>query len=203
MTTEAHAVVVEEPHREEQEMRTLWIGVLITALGAVGCATDGRQAIPDYGQFEHASEGRHITFFWNCVRTESGALRVEGVALNRWEPTPLRFLEITLFQVDPQGRVVAQSREVVRVGNLLQGFPEAFRFEIAEQRGETRVDLVYQYQYVDDSFDRLSRRLPSFVTDHVRDACRSEAHRNRSRNAGRIVGDPSKHTMSAIRDWTG
>jgi hypothetical protein len=64
--------------------------------------------------------------------------------------------------------------------DLLQGFPAPFRLEFKEQGGEVRVDLLYQYQFVDDSFDRLSRVFPSSITQQVRDACGSGAHKNRS-----------------------
>ena len=64
--------------------------------------------------------------------------------------------------------------------DLLQGFPAPFRLELKEQGGEVRIDLLYQYQNVDDSFDRFSRMLPFTITQQVRDACGSGAHRNRS-----------------------
>jgi hypothetical protein len=160
-------------------MRISWLGVMAAVFAAIGCAADGRQAIPDYRHFEHASEGRHMTLYWNCVRTESGALRLEGVGLNRWEPASLRFLEFALSEVDAQGQVLARTQGVAQ-GDLLQGFPAPFRLELEQQGGDTRLDLVYRYQYVDDSFDRLSRILPSYATQQVRDACGSDAHRNRT-----------------------
>ena len=165
-------------------MRNRWVGLVAAALAAVGCAADGgllaRQAIPDYSRFAHSSTGRHITLYWDCVRTESGSLRLEGVGVNTWEPIPPRFLEFTLSGVDAQGRVLSRMRGAAQGMDLLQGFPAPFRLELKEQGGEVRVDLLYQYQYVDDSFDRLSRMLPSYMTQQVRDACGSGAHRNRS-----------------------
>ena len=153
--------------------------------GVVACAADGgllsRQVIPDYSHFAHSSTGRHITFYWGCVRTESGSLRLEGVGVNTWEPIPPRFLEFVLSGVDAQGRILSRTRGVARGVDVLQGFPSPFSLELKEQGGEVRVDLLYQYQFLDDSFDRLSRRFPSYVTQQVRDACGSDAHRNRSR----------------------
>lgn len=169
-------------------MRIPWVGVIAVLFGAVGCAADGRQAIPDYSHFQHVSEGQHMRLYWNCVRTESGALRLEGVGLNRWEPAPLRFLEFVLSEVDDQGQVLARARGVAQ-GDLLQGFPAPFRLELKQHEGDTRVDLVYRYQYVDDSFDRLGR-IPSYATQQVRDACGSDAHRNRTQRARRIAGVP-------------
>jgi len=166
-------------------MHIPWVGVIAAVLGTVGCVADGgsfgRPAIPDYRHFEHASEGRHITLYWNCLRTGSGALRLEGVGLNRWEPIPPRFLEFALSRFDAEGRVLAGTRGVAQGVDLLQGFPAPFRLELEEQAEEARVDLLYRYQYVDDSFDfdRLSRILPSYATYHVRDACGIDAHRNR------------------------
>jgi hypothetical protein len=150
---------------------------------AAGCAADGRplqqQVIPDYNHFAHTAAGPHVTLYWDCVRTDSGVLRLEGIGLNRWEPIPPRFLEFVLSQVDAQGRVLASTRGAARGVDLLQGFPAPFRLEFKEQEGAARLDLVYQHQYVDDSFDRLSRRLPSYVTRQIRDACGKDAHRNR------------------------
>jgi hypothetical protein len=165
-------------------MSIRWVGLVAVALGAVGCAEDGgsfaRQAIPDFSRFMHSSAGRHITLYWDCVRTEPASLLLEGVGVNRWEPIPPRFLEFTLSGVDAEGRVLSRTRSAAQGVNLLQGFPAPFRLELKEQGGEVRVDLLYQYQIIDDSFDRLSRMLPSTMTQQVRDACSSDAHRNRS-----------------------
>jgi hypothetical protein len=79
-----------------------------------------------------------------------------------------------------EGRVLSRTRGTAQGVNLLQGFPAPFRLELKEQGGEVRVDLLYQYQFRDDSFDRLSRMLPSTITQQVRDACGSDSHRNRS-----------------------
>ncbi len=165
-------------------MRIGWVCLIVLACGVLGCAGDrtsfARQAIPDYTRFAHSSAGRHVTLYWDCVRTESGALRFEGVGLNRWEPIPPRYLELALSAVDAQGRVLSRTRGDAKGGDLLQGFPAPFRLELPEREGEARIDLVYQYQYVDDSLDRFARRLPSYMTYRVRDACGSDAHRNRS-----------------------
>ena len=165
-------------------MPVRWAGLVAVVFGAVGCAEDGgsfaRQAIPDFSRFMHSSAGRHITLYWDCVRTEPASLLLEGVGVNTWEPIPPRFLEFTLSGVDAQGRVLSRMRGAAQGMDLLQGFPAPFRLELKEQGGEVRFDLVYQYQFVDDSFDRLSRMLPSYVTQQVRDACGSGAHRNRS-----------------------
>jgi len=40
--------------------------------------------------------------------------------------------------------------------------------------------VVYLDEKVHLSLDRLSRMLPSLMTHQVRDACGSDAHRNRS-----------------------
>lgn len=161
-----------------------WVCLAALVCGALGCTADqgllGRPAIPDYARFEHSSAGRHVTIYWDCVRTETGSLRLEGVGLNRWEPVPPRYLDFLLSAVDAQGRVLSRTRGSAQGGDLLLGFPAPFRLELQEDGSAARVDLVYQYQYFDDSLDRFARRFPSYMTYQVRDACGSGAHRNRS-----------------------
>jgi hypothetical protein len=91
--------------------------------------------------------------------------------VNEWEPVPPEFLDLNLFGLDAQGRVLSQVRGSAQGAELIKNFPEPFRLELREQGGEVRVDLAYRYQYRDDSFDRPFRRMPAYVTGRVPDAC--------------------------------
>lgn len=129
------------------------------------------QGAPDYARFAHTAAAHHVTLYWDCTRTESGRLRVEGVGVNLWEPVPPRFLELHLSGVDAQGQVLSVTQGVAEGAELLKNFPAPFRLDLAEQGLEVRFDLIYRYQYTDDSFGGLWRRMPFYVTGKVWDAC--------------------------------
>jgi hypothetical protein len=156
-------------------LRRRWLWSILVVLGVPGCATEiGTMAVqgaPDFARFAHTSATQYVTLYWDCTRTESGWLRLEGVGVNLWEPVPPRFLELNLFGVDAQGQVLSRTQGVAQGVELLKNFPAPFRLELTEQGGEVRVDLVYRYQYTDDSFGELSRRMPFYVTGRVGDAC--------------------------------
>jgi hypothetical protein len=109
--------------------------------------------------------------YWECAELESGSLRIDGVGLNQWEPVPPQFLELSLTGVDALGRIVSRTRTMAEGVDLLLNFPAPFRLELTQQGGEVRVDLAYRYQYRDDSFDGPFRRMPTYVTGQVPDAC--------------------------------
>jgi len=156
-------------------MSIRWAGLAAMVLGAVGCAADGgsfaRQAIPDYSGFSHSWAAPHVTLYWDCAETESESLRLEGVAVNLWEPVPPRFLDLSLFGLDAQGRVLSRTQGAAQGAELMKNFPAPFRLELKGQGGAVRVDLAYRYQYRDDSFDGFSRWMPTYVTGRVPDAC--------------------------------
>ena len=151
-----------------------WLQLIVLALTAACAACSGavpRQAIPDYSRFSHVWKAPHITLYWDCTEGESGSLRIEGVGVNEWEPVPPEFLELNLVGLDAQGRVLSQVRGSAQGAELIKNFPAPFRLELRQQGGEVRVDLAYRYWYRDDSFDGPFRRLPTYVTGRVSDAC--------------------------------
>jgi hypothetical protein len=109
--------------------------------------------------------------YWECAELESGSLRIDGVGVNQWEPVPPQFLELSLSAVDALGRVVARVYTMAEGVDLLLNFPAPFRLELTRRGGEARVDLAYRYQYRDDSLDGPFRRMSTYVTGQIPDAC--------------------------------
>ena len=164
-------------------MRTWRIWLTLLVLAAAGCAACSgavpRQAIPDYSRFSHSWATPQVTLYWDCTEVESGALRIDGVGVNRWEPVPPRYLEVSLYGVDAYGRVISGAHTTAEGVDLLMNFPAPFHLELKEQDGEIRVDLAYRYQYRDDSFDGPFRWMPTYVTGRVPDACGKGARQPR------------------------
>jgi len=164
-------------------MRNEWLRLAVVALAAAGCAAcsgaTSRQAVPDYSRFSHTWAAPHVTLYWECTEIEPGSLRLEGLGVNQWEPIPPRFLELFLSGVDAQGRVLSRTQATAEGFELLQGFPASFRLELGGRGDEVRVDLAYRYEYRDDSFDRMWRWMPRYVTGRVPDACGANRHRLR------------------------
>lgn len=155
-------------------MSRRWLSFVLLALVAAcaACAaTIPQQAIPDYSRFSHSWAAQHVTLYWDCAEVEPGVLRIDGVGVNQWEPVPPEFLDLNLFGLDAQGRVLSQVRGSAQGAELIKNFPVPFRLELREQGGEVRVDLAYRYQYRDDSFDRPFRRMPTYITGRVPNAC--------------------------------
>lgn len=158
-----------------KRMRNRWSRLLVPALVAGTCAGCAgaipTQAIPDYAHFSHSWEAPHVTLYWDCTEIEHGTLRLEGVTVNRWEPVPPRYLDLSVVGVDAQSRVLSRTQGAAEGVNLVKNFPVPFRLDLKEQGGEVQVDLAYRYQYRDDSLDRLSRWMFTDVTGRVPDAC--------------------------------
>ena len=156
-------------------MDVRWLGLVVVMIGVAGCAGDGgslaRQAIPDYSRFSHSWAAQHVTLYWDCAEAEEGVLRIEGVGVNQWEPVPPEFLDLNLFGLDAQGRVLSRVHGSAEGAELVKNFPSPFRLELRQQGGEVRVELAYRYWYLDDSFDGPFRRLPTYVTGRIPDAC--------------------------------
>jgi len=151
------------------------IRLVLLVLAAAGCAACSgsvpRQAIPDYSRFFHSWATPQVTLYWDCTEVESGSLRIDGVGVNRWEPVPPQFLELSLYGVDAYGRVISGMHATAQGMDLLMNFPAPFHLELKEQGGEVRVDLAYRYQYRDDSLDGVFRWMPTYLTGRVPDAC--------------------------------
>ena len=158
-----------------KEMSNRWSKFIGLALAAAGCgACSGAvplQATPDYSRFSHSWTTPKVTLYWDCTEAESGAVRIDGVGVNLWEPIPPEFLDLRLFGLDVQGRVLSRTQGSAQGAELIKNFPTPFRLELREQGGEVRVDLAYRYQYRDDSLDGPFRWMPTYITGQVPDAC--------------------------------
>jgi hypothetical protein len=160
--------------RRGRPMSREWPQYIFLALAAVCAACTGaipQQAIPDYSRFSHSWAAPHVTLYWDCAVVEPGVLRIEGVGVNRWEPVPPEFLELNLVGLDAQGRPLSQVKGSAQGAELTKNFPAPFRLDLRQQGGEVRVDLGYRYWYRDDSLDGPFRRMPTYVTGRVPDAC--------------------------------
>jgi len=151
-----------------------WLRFVLLALAAACAACSGAiplQTIPDYSRFSHSWAAQHVTLYWDCAEAEEGVLRIEGVGVNQWEPVPPEFLDLNLVGLDAQGRVLSRVHGSAEGAELIKNFPLPFRLELRQQGGEVRVELAYRYWYLDDSFDGPFRRLPTYVTGRIPDAC--------------------------------
>lgn len=152
-----------------------WVGLVVAMTGIAGCAGNGGpfapQAIPDYSRFSHSWAAQHVTLYWDCAEVEPGVLRVDGVGVNQWEPVPPEFLELNLVGLDAQGRPLSQTKGSAQGAELTKNFPAPFRLELRQRGGEIRVDLSYRYWYRDESFDGPFRRMPTYITGRIPDAC--------------------------------
>ena len=164
---------------ERGTVRRLGLAVCVSL--AVGCAAGSagtpRQAIPDYSRFSHSWRAPHVTLYWKCAQTETGSLRLDGLGVNPLEPVPPRYLELVLTGFDAQGRPIARAHTMAKGFELLQGFPAAFRLELARRDDQVRVDLAYRYEYRDDSFEGPFRWTPRYITGRIPDACGADRHR--------------------------
>lgn len=151
------------------------VGLALTLMCVAGCAGNGGpfapQAIPDSSRFSHVWAAPHVTLYWDCAEVEPGVLRIEGVGVNEWEPVSPEFLELSLVGLDAQGRRLSQTKGSAQGAELTKNFPAPFRLDLKQQGGEVRVDLGYRYWYRDDSFDGPFRRMPTYITGRIPDAC--------------------------------
>ncbi len=155
-------------------MSRRWASFILVAVAAAGAGCTGgmpQQPIPDYSRFSHSWAAQHVTLYWDCAEVEPGILRIDGVGVNQWEPVPPEFLELNLVGLDAQGRPVSQTTGSAQGAELLKNFPAPFRLDLRRHGGEARVDLGFRYWYRDDSFDGPFRRMPTYITGRVPDAC--------------------------------
>lgn len=155
-------------------MSRRWLPFPALALIAACAACAGavpHQPIPDYARFSHSWAAQHVTLYWDCAEVEPGVLQIDGVGVNQWEPVPPEFLELNVVGLDGQGRALSRVQGSAQGGELVKNFPAPFRLDLRQQGGEVRVDLGYRYWYRDDSFDGPFRRMPTYITGRVPDAC--------------------------------
>ena len=78
-------------------------GLLVATFVAspAGCASTGGPGTGTISgsppeAFAHRVATSEVVLFWNCLQTEAGQLRLEGVAQDPWAVHPIRFLEFEL-----------------------------------------------------------------------------------------------------------
>ncbi len=166
---------------------TLAASVSACASAGVPQRGDGQASGYPPDVYAHRVATSHVVLYWNCVRPEAGALRVEGVAQNPWSTQPVRFLELELVGVDGQGRTVSlvkgEAGDILIHTNQLSPFHLALR----TAGSEVRFDLYYQYQFQDEEMEarlagaawgtpRLLAQANRFL---ARDVCSDTQHRVR------------------------
>jgi hypothetical protein len=121
---------------------------------------------------------------WNCLQPVSGVLRVEGVARNPWHAQPIRFLELQVVGVDPEGRQTAEAAAKARDIQILTHQQSPFQLDLRPTGTEVRFDLYYQYRFHQE-YDAALVAGPPLVgprlyaqtnTNMVRDVCSLTQH---------------------------
>ena len=173
-------------------LRTLVIAIYAASLSACaspGSPHGGSGQPPGYPPdvFAHRVATSNVVLYWNCVRPEAGALRLEGVAQNPWSMQSVRFLELELVGVDDQGRTVSQARGEARDILIDTNQSSPFQLALRTAGSEVRFDLYYQYRFQEVEMEALLAgppvALPWLLAQTnrflARDVCSETQHRAR------------------------
>lgn len=142
--------------------------LLLLGLGAMlaACAAERPDTARMLGQiawppteYRHTVETTALRQYWNCTRSESGVMRLDGLAANIWNAQPVSFLEWTLAGVDQDGRSVSSGTVESTVLQLLTNQFTTFHIDLRTAGTEARFDLYYTYQFFDSGRDRLEAGL--------------------------------------------
>ena len=99
--------------------------------------------------FAHRVATSEVVLFWNCIQTNAGQLRLEGVAQNPWAAQPIRFLEFDLVGLDAQGRMTAETAGMARDLQLHTNQTTPFQLDLKTTGTEVRFDLYYRYYFLE------------------------------------------------------
>jgi hypothetical protein len=165
--------------------------LLLLGIGLSACAGQGMLGYPGANSvpypptgYAHRVENAQIGIFYNCIDSEPGVLRLEGVAFNVWNMQPLRYLEFALEGRDGSERMVSEAGGEGLDYQILTGQSTPFQVALQPAGTEVRYDLYYQYQFLDgDHRDLLVGPMVSGVYPrHIgirflaRDACSPTQH---------------------------
>ena len=125
-------------------MRTLGMTLIAAGLLVAGCAAQQPPvAVP--GAFQRGASSEHVELYWTCSQPEAGLLRVDGVARNRGQAQPIRFLELELVGVNDRDRTVSEASTALPAIQLYSNEASPFRMELHSTGAEVRYDLYYRY----------------------------------------------------------
>ena len=164
--------------------------VVALVMSLAGCAameapgSGTRPGLPPEA-FAHRVATSEVALLWNCLESESGLLRVEGVA-RTWQEQPIRFLEFDLVGVDAHERTTAQTAGEARDLQIFTNQSTSFQLALKRAGTEVRFDLYYRYRF-NDEYDMgalvagpptaAPRLLAQTRTFMVRDVCGATQHR--------------------------
>jgi hypothetical protein len=86
-----------------------------------------------------------VVLYWNCVRAETGQLRLEGLAYSPYF-SDVRDLKFELVGVDGRERVVSEVRGELRDSLLGLNRTSPFQLTLRTTGNEVRFDLYYGYR---------------------------------------------------------
>ena len=149
-----------------------------------GAATEATPYPPP--GYSHTVQSNDVALYWNCARSETGAIQVSGLAFNPWSAQPVRFLELELVGVGSGERTVSEVGIQARDIQLLTNQSTPFQLDLRTTGAETRFDLYYRYKFQDDGHHPKEASLAwdgpvlfaqSQKQFRVRDACSETLHR--------------------------
>ena len=123
------------------------LAVAAGGLGPSAALGQAAPAPPPAPKFERIEDSPYLVLYWNCKRSESGALLLEGLAEVPYRTaTNITHGELTLVGLDAKGQRVSQA-----IGYLppviYMTYSAPFSVMLPLSGTETRVDLFYAYDY--------------------------------------------------------
>ena len=161
------------------------------AMGLTACAPlgipqgwDEQPSLFPTDVFIHRVATSHVVLYWNCVRTETGVLILEGVAHNPWWAQEVKFLTLEIVGVDGEGHVVSEASGEARDNFIGTNQMTRFRLELRMVGSEVGFDLFYEYRFQEPEMrawlaagPARAPRLVAYANRFVaRDACSDTKH---------------------------
>jgi hypothetical protein len=167
--------------------------LLVLGLGLSACAAVEPRPAAMLGkipwpptEYRHTVSTTAIRQYWNCTRAEADVMRVDGLAANLWNASPVKFLEWELVGVNKDGHTVSSATVNSKAIQLLTFEYTKYELDLRTTGAEVRFDLHYKYLFWDT--DRGGEFVSSLDWDgpvlfaqqntrfFVRDACSDTLH---------------------------
>ncbi len=95
--------------------------------------------------FSHRVGTTQVVLYWNCLRPDTGVLRMDGVAHSPYF-SAVRSLEFELVGVDANDRIVSEAKGATRDYVLRTNQVSPFQLDVTAVGSEVRFDLYYHYR---------------------------------------------------------